>query len=246
MYPTISLGPLVLPTAGLVYIIGAWIVLSVIERSAKAVGINAEATYGLAAISLVAGLIGSRLVFVISHWSAYQNNIIGIFWPITSGYVVWAGFIIAIATAVLFGRVKQLPLGPTLDALTPGLLITLIVVSLADFFAGPGYGIQTSVPWRINVFGVGRHAVQFYEIIVAATSLVVWWTSYRHHRYDGRLFLMATAVYAGGRLFIDAFRANTPLTPSGYHTIQIISLIILLICVFLLGRMVSTDEEPSI
>jgi phosphatidylglycerol:prolipoprotein diacylglycerol transferase len=245
MYPTISLGPLVLPTAGLVYIIGAWIVLSVIERSAKAMGLNAEATYGLAAVSLVAGFVGSRLIFVISHWPAYQSNIIGIFWPLTSGYTVWAGLIFAIAAAILFGRAKQLPSGPTLDALTPGLLLTLIIISLADFLAGPGYGIQTAVPWRINVFGVGRHAVQFYEIIVAVMALIVWWAAYKKHRYDGRLFLMATAVYAGGRLFIDALRANSPLTTSGYHTIQIISLLILLICVFLLGRMVSSDEVPS-
>jgi len=245
MFPTVSLGPLVLPTAGLVYIIGAWVVLSVIERSAKAIGLDAEATYGLAAISLVAGFIGSRLVFVISHWPAYQSNIIGIFWPLTSGYTPWAGFLFAIAAAILFGRAKRLPLGPTLDALTPGLLITLITVSLADFLAGPGYGIQTAVPWRINVFGIGRHAVQFYEIIVAVIALIVWWAAYRHYRYDGRLFLMATAVYAGGRLFIDAFRANSPLTASGYHTIQIMSLIILLICVFLLGRMVATDNVPS-
>ena len=206
MYPTISLGPLVLPTAGLVYIFGAWIVLSVIERSAKAMGLNAEATYGLAAVSLVAGFVGSRLIFVISHWPAYQSNIIGIFWPLTSGYTVWAGLIFAIAAAILFGRAKQLPLGPTLDALTPGLLLTLIIISLADFLAGPGYGIQTAVPWRINVFGVGRHAVQFYEIIVAVMALIVWWAAYKKHRYDGRLFLMATAVYAGGRLFIDALK----------------------------------------
>jgi len=245
MYPTVSLGPLVLPTAGLVYILGGWAVLSIIERTAKAIGLNAEATYGLAAMSLVAGFIGSRLVFVFSHWSAYQSNIIGIFWPLTSGYTLWAGFIVAIASAILFGRAKQLPLGPTLDALTPGLLITLIIVSLGDFLAGPGYGIQTSVPWRINVFGIGRHAVQFYEIIVAVVALIVWWIAYRHRRYDGRLFLMATAVYAGGRLFIDAFRANSPLTGNGYHVIQIASLIILLICVFLLGRMMTTDEAPS-
>ncbi len=239
MLPTISLGPLALPTAGLIYIIGAWITLSVIERSAKALKLQAEATYSLAAVSLVAGFVGARLVFVVLHWPAYRNNLMGIVWPLTSGFDLWGGFFFAIVAGFFYGRAKQLPLAPTLDALAPGILTGLICLSLADFFSGPGYGTESNLPWAINLYGITRHAVQIYEIIIALIALIVWWRASKRNHQAGQLFLMAMAVYAAGRLFVDAFRANSPLTPNGFHIIQIASLVTLLISVYWLGRMAS-------
>jgi len=136
MLPTLDLGPLVLPTAGLVFIAGAWLVLSATERAAKKLALNAEASYTLVAIMMAAAFIGARLVFVILHWPAYQGNLLSIFWPLTSGFN-WAGGLISALTAgVLYGRVKQLPPAATLDALAPGLMLSLMALSLADFLGG--------------------------------------------------------------------------------------------------------------
>lgn len=246
MFPTVSIGPLVLPTAGVVYIIGAWIALSIVERSAKALKLNAEATYGLAAIVLAAGLIGARLSFVVLHWSAYQDNLTGIVWPLNSGFDFFGGLVIALLAGFFYGRAKQLPLWATLDALTPGLLMGLIVISLADFLGGPGYGTETNLAIGYNLFGIRRHAVQFYEIIVALLALFAWWQGYKRRQYEGQLFLLAMAVYAGGRLFVDAFRANSPLTDGGYHIVQTFSLVVLLVCVFLLGRLATKQDASEV
>jgi prolipoprotein diacylglyceryltransferase len=58
--------------------------------------------------------------------------------------------------------------------------------------------------------------------------------------FDGQLFLIGTAVYSAGRLLTDAYRANAWLTNSGYHIIQILSLLILLTTLILLARNQST------
>lgn len=236
MLPTISIGPLVLPTAGLVYILGAWVALSVVERSAKALKLNAEAVYGLSAIALAAGFIGARLLFVALHWPAYRENLAGIVWPLTSGFDVWGGLFCAIVAAFLYGRAKQLPVAATLDALAPGLFVALIAVSLADFLAGPGYGTETPVPWGLDVFGIRRHPVQLYEVALALVALLVWRWSLSRRSFDRQLFLISVAVYSAGRLIIDTYRANAWLTASGYHVLQIVSLAILLACIFFLGR----------
>ena len=242
MYPTITIGPLVLPSAGLVYIIGAWVALSTVERSAKKLGLETDATYAMAATAVAAGFIGARLLFVVLHWPAYQDNLINIVWPLTSGFNLWGGMFFALSAAVLYGRAKQLPLKASLDALAPGLLVGFMVISLADFLSGPGYGTETGFPLGINLFGIRRHAVQIYEILVALVALIVWWQAYDHRQYDGQLFLMTTAVYAAARLLADAFRANSPLTSNGYHIVQIISLVVLLACVYLLGHMAAKGE----
>lgn len=243
MHPTLSLGSLVLPSAGLVYIVGIWFALSTIDRSAKKLGLEADATYALAVTAVAAGFIGARLLFIALHWPAYRDNLVGIIWPITSGFNLWGGLFFALAAAFLYGRKKQLPLRSSLDALAPGLLVGFMVISLADFLSGPGYGTETGFLLGINVFGIKRHAVQIYEIFVAFVALIVWWVVSDRRQYDGQLFLMTTAVYSAGLLLVDAYRANSPLTSNGYHITQIVSLLVLLACVYLLGRMATKNDD---
>jgi phosphatidylglycerol---prolipoprotein diacylglyceryl transferase len=246
MQPTISLGPLVLPTSGIIYIIGAWLALSVVERAAKRLDLDAEATYSLAAVSIAAGFIGARAIFVVLHWPAYRNNLSGIIWPLNSGFELWAGLLFAILAGIFYGRAKQLPAAATLDALAPGFISLFIIISLADFFGGPGYGVETGLPWAIDVFGIRRHPVQIYEIIIGLTALAAWFALLKRRVSDGQLFLISLAIYSGGRLFVDAYRANAWLTPSGFHILQLISIGILLISVFLLGRGLIVREDAII
>ncbi|MFN2223746.1 MAG: prolipoprotein diacylglyceryl transferase family protein, partial [Candidatus Promineifilaceae bacterium] len=85
MLPTLDIGPLALPTAGLILIIAAWLVLTATERAAKKVGLDPETVYMLTAIMMAAAFIGARLFFVVLHWPAYQEKLLSIVWPLTSG-----------------------------------------------------------------------------------------------------------------------------------------------------------------
>jgi prolipoprotein diacylglyceryltransferase len=127
-------------------------------------------------------------------------------------------------------------LAPTLDALAPLLVIGLIIVSLADFLGGPGFGTNTDMPWGIVQFDVRRHPVQLYEIGVGLAALLAWWMLRDRREFEGQLFLVTTAVACFGRLFVDAFRANAWISNGGWHTLQIICLLITVTCLILLAR----------
>jgi phosphatidylglycerol:prolipoprotein diacylglycerol transferase len=237
MLPTIQIGPFLFPTAGLIYLLGAWLSLTTLERTAKRLNLDAEAVYGLGATAVFAGLIGARLAFVALYWPAFRQNPLGIIWPLTTGYNLWGGLMVGAAAAFFYGRLKRLAPAPTLDALTPGLMVALMALSLADFLAGPGYGTLTSLPWGISLFGVRRHPVQLYEILLGLAALLLWWRLANHRLFAGQLFLLTIAFYCGGRLFLDAFRANAWLTGSGFHILQIIALAVMLVNLFLLARL---------
>ncbi len=244
MLPYLNLGPIGMPTGPLVYLLGVWLALWAVERAARRVRSAAlmrgqeratapddepETYVALATVALVAGLIGARLVFVLLHWSSYDDNLLGILWPINSGYNGLGGVLIGAAAAFFYGRWRRLPLWSSLDVLAPGALVFLIAASLADFLGGPGYGSLTSMPWGITVFGVRRHAVQLYEALAGVVALGAWWaaTSPRLPTAAGRPFLWAAFVYAGGRLLVDAYRENAVLL-SGFHVTQIVALAIML------------------
>ncbi len=256
MLPYINLGPIGLPTGPLVYLLGAWLALYAVDRAARRLGQAPEPLYALASVALLGGFVGARLVFVALHWPSYDDNLLGIIWPLTSGYSAAGGVFIGAAAAFFYGRWRRLSLWPTLDVLAPGLLIFLMAVSLADFLGGAGYGSLTAMPWGIDVFGVRRHAVQLYEVAAGAVALGVWWAATSdltgrrvtlesdnsiarrpvRSYLAGRPFLLAVAVYAAGRLFVDAYKETTPVMTSGIHTVQAVALLILLLALGLMAR----------
>jgi phosphatidylglycerol:prolipoprotein diacylglycerol transferase len=199
--------------------------------------LNSEAIYGVGAATLLGGLLSARLVFVALHWPAFRENLLGIVWPLNTGYSLWGGLILGVAAGIFYGRAKQLRLASSLDALVPGLILLLAFVSLADFVAGPGFGTLTRVPWSITQFSVRRHPVQIYEILVGVIALITWWRTCDSRLFPGQLFLLTLTIYAGGRLFVDAYRENAWLTADGYHVLQIISLATMIGGLFLLGRL---------
>lgn len=248
MLPYLNIGPIGLPTAPLVYLIGMWFSLYAVDRAARRLGQEPERLYAVASVALLAGFIGARLVFVLLHWSSYDDNLLGIIWPLTSGYNAAGGVLIGAATAFFYGRWRRLSLWPTLDAVAPGLIVFLMAVSLADLLGGSGYGSLTSMPWGITQFGVRRHAVQLYEVAAGGVALGVWWvaTSLGFRGVEGRPFLLTVAVYAAGRLFVDAFNETTPLVGGGYHAVQIAALALLVGSLSLLSRLPSSPSDSSI
>ena len=115
-------------------------------------------------------------------------------------------------------------------------IIGLIIISLADFLGGPGFGTNTDMPWGISQFEIHRHPVQLYEIGVGLLALLTWWFLRDRRKYAGQLFVATMAVYCFGRLFLDTFRANAWISSDGWHVIQIICLVITVACLFLLAR----------
>lgn len=236
MYPAINLGPLVLPTAAFIYLIGVWVCLVMAERFARRLDLDPELMSGLVTTGFIAGFIGARLTFVFLYWPAYQDNLLGIIWPINSGFNIWGGIFFGAAAMFFFGRAKQIPAAPYLDALAPVLVIGLLFASLADFLGGPGFGTFTDMPWGINNFDMTRHPVQLYEIAAAVVALGAWWYFQKRRLFAGQLFLITTAVYCFGRLLVDAYRANTWITAGGWHGLQILCLLAVLAALLLLMR----------
>jgi len=245
MYPSISLGPFVFPVASLLYLLGVAVSLNVVERAAKLLKLDYNAIYATAVTGLVSGMIGARLVFVALYWSAFQDNPLAIIWPLNSGYNLAGGLIFGAAGLLFYGRYKKLPLASTADAMIPGVVTGLIFISLADFLAGPGMGTYSRQFWAMDVYGALRHPVQIYEIIGGVLALLVWLKMRPSRLFDGQLFLMTTAVYAAGRLFTDAFRQSSWFTADGYRIIQIISLVVMLICLYALNHQIEKVKEAS-
>jgi len=236
MWPTLNLGPLVVPTGALTIVLGAWLCLHLVERSARTLDQEVEKLANLAFTGLAAGIIGARLTFVLLYWPAFRASLISILWPLNTGYNMWGGLLFGALAALFYGRYHQLRPAPTLDALAPALVAGLMVVSLADFVGGPGFGTTTTLPWGVSQFAIRRHPVQIYELLVGGLALLTWLRLRRRRAFAGQLFLATTAVYGFGRLFVDAFRADAWVSAGGWHVLQLLALLATLTCLLLLAQ----------
>lgn len=242
MLPFLRLGPFLVQMPGLALLAGLWIAMTFVEREALRLRLNAAAILNMILYSLFGGLIGARLIYAIQHLSIYLANPLDLLSLSTDTLNLFAGFVISMGLAFLFGYRQKFPLRPTLDALAPGLAVIMIAVGAAHILSGDAYGLPSHLPWAIYMWGEYRHPTQIYETVAALTIFIVWKMIPAQSRDPGVAFLQLVALLTGARIFLEAFRANSLIWAGGFHTVQVIGLFILTLLIYLAKKW----EEPKV
>jgi prolipoprotein diacylglyceryltransferase len=249
MLPTIQLGPVSLQVPGLVLLAGLWIGLTFSERRARRHGEDPSFLYNLVFIALIAGLVGARLAYVLTYPDAFTANP----WSLVSinqGLMdPFAGAIIAIAAGTVYLTRRQQGLWVTLDGLTPLFSVMAVTVGISHLASGSAFGKPTDLPIGIQLWGESRHPSQVYEIILAIIILVAVYYLDRSSssKIPGFLFLAFASMTAASRLLLEAFRGDSILILGGFRTGQLISWLVLALCMLLIFRRLKTQgsvEEP--
>lgn len=247
MFPTLQIGSLSLQVPGLVLLAGIWIGLNISERRIRGTARDPGYLYNLVFISFISGLIGARLFYIITYPEAFSENL----WSILSINPVlfdpFAGFLFALIAGIIFVYRKKLPLWLVLDDLTPLFAVLGIAQGVAHLAAGSAFGAPTSYPWGIYLWGEFRHPSQIYEIILAIIILIVIQLIDRSNLNKplGSLFLIFVCMTAASRLFLEAFRGDSLLVGDGFRLTQIISWVVLAVCLFILGKKYQSVQDAD-
>lgn len=237
MFPTLQIGPLSLQTPGLILLIGLWVGISLSERYAKRFKSDSELISNLIFYSLLAAIIGARLSYALQFPSAFSENPSSLI-SLNPGLLdPWGAAAGALITALVYGQRKALSLHASLDALTPSLAALAIAVALSNLASGQGYGMPSTLPWTIDLWGTARHPSQIYEALSAAAILFYMLSrrvSRKGKRTAGLFFFEFVALSAGSRLFQEAFRGDSLLLPTGWRATQVIAWLIMAASLYLL------------
>ena len=140
-FPEITVGPLTLRTFGLMVglgvLLGAWIAARYVESHA---GPSREETYRMATILVVAGIIGSRITWVLSHTEEIDSpiDIIAV-WE--GGLQFSGGFAAAILVGIpFFRRWDRRTRWITLDGYAFGLSLGLAIGRIGCYAVGEHFG----------------------------------------------------------------------------------------------------------
>jgi phosphatidylglycerol:prolipoprotein diacylglycerol transferase len=222
-------------------------------RQARRVGLDRDAMLDLLFWILVAGVLGSRLAFVLLHLPDYarlcssRGDCLAALRLWDGGLVFYGGVLAATGAVALFARRRRWSLGTVADVLAPSLALGHAFGRVGCFLAGCCYG----QPWAGGVsFPPGSvahtegqtgplHPTQLYEAggELAIFFLLLWYRP--RQRFAGATALLYAAAYAALRLVVELFRgdAGRGLVAGSFSVAQLLSLALGMAAVLLLWRL---------
>jgi phosphatidylglycerol:prolipoprotein diacylglycerol transferase len=228
MFPSISVGPYLLQTPGLMLLIGVWVGTFFAEKEADKLSIPKDAISNLIFYSLIAGLAGARLAFAFRAPGVYMSAPLSLLALDATTLAPMEGLFIGIVVAVIIVQKKDLPVRATLDALAPGLAVFMIAWAASNILSGDAFGSQSDLPWAIQLWGESRHPVQFYDLLLALITLGLILRGGFKRLGPGINFLGLISLTALARLITEAFRGDSIIWFGSFRSAQLISLLLLI------------------
>jgi phosphatidylglycerol:prolipoprotein diacylglycerol transferase len=215
-----TVGPLAMPTYGILLVLGMLAGLWIVTRQARKAGLVPEAISDMAVYAIIAGLIGAKVLLLIVEWPYYSRNPREMLSLFQSGGVFYGGLLGALPVAFWYARRHQLDGWKTADVLAPGVVAGQAIGRLGCFMAGCCYGKPARVPWAVTFTDVYAnrntgtpldtplHPTQIYESLACFLILgVLLWMAPRK-RFHGQVVLAYVALYAIARFVVEMFRGD--------------------------------------
>ena len=177
MIPFLHLGPITLPTFGLMVATAMICAFFVMRADLKRRGIEIEAET-LVAVPSLAGMIGAKLYHVLETPRELFADPVGQLFT-SYGFAWFGGLIAGIAAFIYLGYRFRIPLLTLFDAASPAAALGYGIGRIGCLLSGDGdYGIPSSLPWAMSfpngvVPTVQRvHPTPIYEFLAAV--LIAW------------------------------------------------------------------------
>jgi phosphatidylglycerol:prolipoprotein diacylglycerol transferase len=211
-----------LPSYGLLVALGLIAGLAVAARRARRDGINEEHAWNLGVYAILAGIVGAKILLVLtdfSYFAAHPRQIFSVE-VLQAGGVWYGGAIGGGAVGTFFVWRYKLPILRTLDAFAPGLSLGHAIGRLGCFAAGCCYGKPTSIPWGVvfhdpvaaklagTPLDVKLHPTQLYEFFaeMCIFSFLLWFG--RERRIPGQVMGAYIFIYGIARFFLEFLRGD--------------------------------------
>lgn len=222
MHPVLfHIGPLLIPTHGVLAALGVLLALALLHRTARQSGLAPSELWNLALVSLCAALVGARVLLFAVHAVVFRVNPAALVNILVAHALLYAALValIACAAAAVLARARRLSLAAVADALSAPIALALSVEQLGALFSGAGYGSRTAVPWAITYSSplalhwsgvplfVAVHPVQLYAALaffVIALGLLAWAPRASRPGDLAGIFLLA----AGSAVYLTEFFRN--------------------------------------
>ncbi|MFC1501254.1 prolipoprotein diacylglyceryl transferase [Elusimicrobiota bacterium] len=218
MHPILfKLGPITIHTYGFILALGIFMGLQYILFKAKQNSISSNFMLDLVLFSVIDGLIGARLVYVVVNWGLYSNNIINTLKIWDGGLVFYGGLIFGGITGFTYTHLKKpKEIWLIADIFAPALAIGHFFGRIGCFFAGCCYGKECNLSWAVKFINpqslaplnVLLHPTQLYEALGNLIIIMCLIIYDKRKMFQGSVFAAYLFMYGFLRFIIEFFRGD--------------------------------------
>lgn len=216
IYPVlIDLGPVKVHAWGFMMAVGVLAAVFGISRRFKQEGYDPDHALDLAILLVVAGLLGSRLAYIMMfEWQEFLVRP-AIFFSLRNGGfegLVWyGGFTAGVLAFIIYNRVRRYPFWKMADIVAPYLALAYAIVRIGCFLNGCCYGLAADAPCTVvfpEVDGLHRYPTQLFSsaLNLLLFGILSWY--YPRRRFDGQIFAGYLIGYAVYRFVVEFWREN--------------------------------------
>jgi len=256
--PGFQLGPLHIRFYGIAYALAFLVGTTVASRHLARKGIPQSTTVDIAFWTIVVGLLGARLYFVVqSGWYWYLTHPLHIFAFWEGGMAFFGAIFAGVATLVVIAWRRHMNFWDLFDA---GVLFAAVgqpIGRLGNIMNGEILGPPSNLPWAIRYtnpssmapqLGVAYQPANLYEAVGTLVILGVLLYLRRRGVPSGFLSLTYLFLYPVSQLIVFYWRtdAETPAILWGLKQAQLTSIAVLLVVlpVFVIAWL-RTRERPA-
>lgn len=218
---------------GVIIAIGMLIGVSFILKEAKRVGFNEDEFLDICIITIIVGVIGARVYYVIFAWDYYKDNPISALNIRQGGLAIYGGVLFGIACIYVLSRIKKLNFLQVMDVAMFGVIIGQIFGRWGNFFNREVFGQYTDGLFAmllpidairsqsdvtsemltnlVTINGVNYisvHPTFLYESMWNLGLLIFLLCTRKKKKFDGYVFFTYLIVYGAGRFWIEGVRTD--------------------------------------
>jgi phosphatidylglycerol---prolipoprotein diacylglyceryl transferase len=247
MIPYLHLGPLTIPTFGLMVALALVSAAYILQADFDRRGMNADAFFMITVAGL-AGIAGAKLYHLLEEPGTFFANP----WPLLFsryGFAWFGGFLGGFGAMLVLGWRAKLPLLQFLDACSPAAAFGYGTGRIGCFLSGDGdYGKPTALPWGMS-FPNGVvpttervHPAPLYELILWCAIAAFLWRmgskALNSPKANGTIFCSYLILTGMARFLVEMIRINPPWI-FGMSNAQVASVVSVLAGALLLWRVKS-------
>lgn len=219
MIPYLHLGPLQLPTFGLMVALALITAAYVLQADFDRRSLNADA-FTMITVAGLLGILGAKLYHLLETPAEFFANPIPLLLS-RYGFAWFGGFLGGFGAMLLLGWRAKLPVWEFLDACSPAASFGYAIGRIGCFLSGDGdYGKPTSLPWGMS-FPNGVvpttervHPAPLYELLIwSAIGWLLWRFGARFlksRRPPGLIFCDYLILTGVARFLVEIIRINPP------------------------------------
>jgi phosphatidylglycerol:prolipoprotein diacylglycerol transferase len=201
----------------------------------------------LALVILVTGIIGSRLLYVLLHWSEFSDDLISVLFLNRGGLAIYGGFAVSVPLGMLFMKKQGLAFWKTADLVIPYVALAQSFGRIGCFLNGCCYGRPTTSLLGMDIppHPLPIHPTQLYASAGLLVVFIILRLSYRRRRFDGQIFLGYILLYSALRFFMEMIRGDSTFVVAGFTLFQCLSVALFGIGLLIYGaRLCKTTRLP--